>query len=115
MLFLVKACHMDQSNIDKILSWAEKKEGKEHAAFTKVKRSIGKKVAKWKTDGVPVKSLRSLETVLPTITRDRDTQVCTQGFAMPQLPMADDEARGSPANQVQAALAGMTVKPVSPR
>jgi uncharacterized protein (TIGR02466 family) len=109
---LAKSCQMDKGNIEQIVSWAEAKVEKEHGAFTKVKRAIGKKVAKWITDGVPEKAVRSLESFLPEIMGE--TEVCAQGSSMPSEVGASSEAKGSRESQIAQAVASMTVKPIFP-
>jgi len=106
---LAKACELDPNNIDKVLSWVKGKVAGEDRDFVKTKKAIGKTVSKWKTGGVPTKSLAKL---LPWLGEREGNEVCPIGSLPPSSdtePIEKDLKK-----QVKNAVASMAVKPIFP-
>uniref|UniRef100_A0A7S0AKS0 Uncharacterized protein n=1 Tax=Pyrodinium bahamense TaxID=73915 RepID=A0A7S0AKS0_9DINO len=111
MRMLARACAMDGSNVGKILEWASARTEGEDGDFAKMKRSIGRTVTKWKGGKVP----RKLSTAdfLPFLAEREDSEVCTQGAAMDPVD-ASPAKTADRGDQVKAAVASMSVRPLFP-
>jgi len=106
-----RACSLDASMLDQILAWASASVPGEAKALGKMRKSIGKAVAKWKSGKVPTASTADL---LPFLAEREEAEVCAQGSGMDSLEGGRGPVLGSVGEQVKAAVGSMSVRPLFP-